>query len=332
MLSQKVFASFNPASSAGSLAELSISLLEDQKKKWPLLAEGYQALSLVKVREIHCAGFSTKVQWNSKRMVSTAAKVDAASIGARKCFLCLENLPQEQQGVLYGNDFIVLCNPAPIFSRHYTISHVRHVPQAIEGFIGTFLMLARDLGGRFTVFYNGPKCGASAPDHFHFQASPSGAIPVESESNEAGRRMLMRKFEKVSGFMLLNYGRGVLLFESSDADELEKCMTELFRSMRKIFSTTEEPMVNILCSFQDNAWRVIVFPRSKHRPAAYFREGDAKVLISPASVDIGGLIITPVEKDFQKVDATTIEDIFREVSVDTHILKKIIDGMSYSEK
>lgn len=286
----------------------------------------------MKVREIDCNGFSTKVQWNPKRIVSTGAKVDAASIGARKCFLCLENLPQEQQGILYGNDFIILCNPAPIFSHHYTISHLRHLPQAIEGFLGTFLMLAKDLGGRFTVFYNGPKCGASAPDHFHFQASPAGAIPVESESSEAVRRIAMRKFGKVSCFALQNYGRGVLLFESSDADELEKCMAELFRSMRKIFSTAEEPMVNILCSFWNDAWRVIVFPRSKHRPAAYFREGDAKVLISPASVDIGGLIITPVEKDFQNVDATTIEDIFREVSVDTDTLKEIIDGISDSEK
>jgi hypothetical protein len=238
----------------------------------------------------------------------------------------MDNLPEEQKGILYQDQFLVLCNPAPIFSQHYTISNVNHIPQEIEKFLGTFFSLAKDFAG-FTVFYNGPKCGASAPDHFHFQACPSGAIPVERDVEEVRHRELIGKVGGVSCFMIKDYGRRVLALESADVAELESYILNLLRSMKKVLATTEEPMLNILCSFHQNSWRVIIFPRRKHRPDVYFREGDAQVLISPASVDIGGLVITPIEKDFQNVDAKIIQNIFEEVSITKGVLEKIISGM-----
>ena len=324
LLSQKIFASFNPHSPGESLANLSISLLEQQKKEWPQLADAYASMSSAKVRAIDCKDFPVELQWNPKRIVSASAKVDETSVRERKCFLCSENQPREQKGVLYRDDFVILCNPAPIFLRHYTIAHRQHIPQKINGFIRTFVVLAKELSPQFTVFYNGPQCGASAPDHMHFQASPSGSIPVERDSEDAQRRLLKKQIGSVSFITLRKYGRRVLLLESGDEKELESCLAGLLVTMKKVLSATEEPMVNILCSFRKNSWRVIVYPRRKHRPAVYFLKGESQVIISPAAVDLGGLIITPIEKDFYRVDAKLIENIFEEVCVGEDMFERII--------
>ena len=288
------------------------------------MAEGYAALDSVRLREIRCGGFTVKLQFNPKRIVSSGAKVDAKSIAERKCFLCLENLPEAQKGVLYQGDFLILCNPAPIFSRHYTIANVKHIPQEIEKFAGVFLSLAKDLSPRFTVFYNGPKCGASAPDHMHFQSSPSGVIPVESDAKDSRRRVLRKRTGEVSWYTLREYGRHVIVLESGNARDLEGSLLHVLHVMREFSGVPEEPMVNILCSFEQEQWRIILFPRRKHRPDVYFKEGEGKILISPASVDIGGLVITPIEKDFVGVDAKTIENIFQEVTVENNTINDII--------
>ncbi len=327
MLSQKIYSSFTSRAAGDSLSDQILALLDQQKKTWRQLAEGYKALELIRLRDVQCDGYSVRLQFNPKRIVSSGAKVDAKSISERKCFLCIDNLPEEQKGILYQDQFIVLCNPAPIFSQHYTISNVNHILQEIEKFLGTFFSLAKDLSPSFTVFYNGPKCGASAPDHMHFQACPSGMIPVERDVEEVRRRESIGKFGAVSCFMIRDYGRQVLAVESADVAELGSYMLKFFRSMKKVLATTEEPMLNILCSFRQNKWRVIVFPRRKHRPDVYFREGDAQVLISPASVDIGGLVITPIEKDFQNVDGKMIENIFDEVSITKGVLEKMVRGI-----
>jgi Domain of unknown function (DUF4922) len=324
LLSQKVFASFNPRSPGDSLSDLAISLLADQKLKWRFLADAYRSLDSAATRKIQCNGFSTLLQFNPKRITSTSADVDDKSIRARKCFLCIENLPEEQEGVLYRDEFLLLCNPVPIFSRHFTVSTVHHTPQEIGKFIGTLLSLSKELSPEFTVFYNGPRCGASAPDHMHFQVSPSGSIPVEGDAGDVQRRILLKKEGAVSFLALRKYGRQVLLLESEFKNELASSFLNLTSAMQRIALTSEEPMLNVLCSFQENAWRLIIFPRHKHRPDIYFRQGDARVLISPAAVDIGGLVITPVERDFQRADAALIESIFEEVSVAPDVFEKII--------
>lgn len=324
MLSQRVFASFSPHSPGESLSALAISLLAEQKLKWQLLANAYRSLDSAATREIQCNGFSTLLQFNPKRITSTSADVDDTAVRSRQCFLCIENLPVEQEGVLYRDDFLLLCNPAPIFSRHFTISTVQHTPQEIGKFAGTLLALAKELSPDFTVFYNGPRCGASAPDHMHFQASPSGSIPVEGTAEDVRRRILLKKEAAVSFFALRNYGRRVLLLESELEHELESSFIHIMNAMQRVTLTAEEPMLNVLCSFQENAWRLIIFPRRKHRPDIYFRRGDARVLISPAAVDIGGLVITPIERDFHKVDAALIESIFEEVSVAPDVFEKIV--------
>ena len=327
MIQSKPFAVFDAESSARSLSELSLRLLEEQKGSWPELAEGYASLDLVRVREIRCAGFTVSLQFNPGRITSTAAAVDARSVQERPCFLCEQNLPPPQKGVLYRGGFLILCNPAPIFRQHFTISSVRHVRQALEPFLNSFLDLARDLSPKFTVFYNGPRCGASAPDHMHFQASPLGMIPVERTALVEWRRVFRRKVNGPSLWTLKEYGRSVLIIESADKEDLVASLRLLLGQLRKVTEEADEPMMNILCSFGDSGWRIIFFPRRKHRPDVYFREGDERVLVSPAAVDLGGLIITPVERDFERVGAAMVEDISQEVSLPTEHLDAVIDAL-----
>ena len=162
-------------------AEQTRALLNQQKAVWEQLANGYKSLDTVQVREFEFENFLLKVQFNPGRITSSSAKVDKKSIKERKCFLCLENLPADQKGIYYNSDYLILCNPFPIFPQHFTIPHVRHIPQRIDDAFDVLLALSKDIGKYYTVFYNGPKCGASAPDHLHFQAGNKGFMPIEEQ-------------------------------------------------------------------------------------------------------------------------------------------------------
>ncbi len=324
MLSEKTFAQFpnEPSHPQRPLHELSNLLYHDQQKRWPMLADGVAALQNVQFKDVDCGPFSARLQFNPKRIVSTGAKVDAATIKERKCFLCVGNLPPEQQGVLFKDKFLILCNPMPIFREHFTISHIDHIPQSIEEQILTFLSLAKELSPVYSVFYNGPKCGASAPDHMHFQASPAGLIPAEREAEQHLRYWKNVKDVRIS--TLDGYGRSVIVLDGTDEQQMELTFLRLTSAMRSVMQTVDEPMMNVIGSYKNGSWRLIVFVRSLHRPAVYFKEGDEKVLISPASVDIGGLIVTPVEKDFRTVDGAMVSGIYREVSVSQDVINSII--------
>ncbi|MGD1046358.1 MAG: DUF4922 domain-containing protein [Bacteroidota bacterium] len=323
----KVLACFNSASTNVTLTKLCSELFAQQQSTWQQMAAGYASLQSVCVREIICNGFTIQVQFNPQRIVSTGADVDPAVISKRTCFLCLENLPEAQHGILYCDDYLILCNPIPIFSRHFTISSMHHTPQEFESSVGAMLDLARDLSPDYTVFYNGPECGASAPDHLHFQASPRLAIPVECDAVNVQKRKRFYYKNHVAGFTLMNYGRSVMIIESTDKNQLLVFMHTMFVEWKKLLCISKEPMTNILCSYQENIWRLIIFPRRKHRPDSYFKEGNNRVLISPAAVDMGGLIVMPLEKDFLKIDATMIEDIFAEVSEKQEVVDNILEKM-----
>lgn len=289
------------------------------------MAEGYASLEFIRIREIICNGCTVKVQFNPKRIISTGADVDPAIINKRKCFLCLENLPEAQQGIQYRDDFLILCNPVPIFPRHFTISSIRHIPQDFKFSVDTMLDIARDISPDYSIFYNGPECGASAPDHLHFQATPRRAIPVEWDAVDVRRRKRFYYKNHVAGFTLINYGRSVIIIESSVKQQLLAFLQIMFDEWKKLLRFTKEPMVNVLCSYQENIWRLIIFPRHKHRPDIYFKEGNNRMVISPAAVDMGGLIVTPLEKDFLNIDAKLIEDIFVEVSEQQAVIDNILD-------
>ena len=99
------------------------------------------------------------------------------------------------------------------------------------------------------------------------------------------------------------------------------------KGLKKVLVTDEEPMMNIAGFYKEKTWRLVIFPRRKHRPDAFFKEGEARVVVSPGVIDLGGLLITPVQKDFERLDAATVESIYREVSLEGKIVERAIAAM-----
>ena len=259
--------------------------------------------------------------------MSTAARLDPASIRARPCFLCGENLPEEQRAILYRKEYVVLCNPAPIFARHYTIPYIRHRAQSIEPALDAFLTLMYDFSSNFSVLYNGPQSGASAPDHLHFQAAPAGTLPVETDIRAEGKLRLLKAVDGVDIFKAVGLGRAILMLKGAKQDRVASALLKVIEAMRAAFPTAGEPMMNLLGSYEENRWMILIFPRARHRPAVYDLEGEAQILITPASVEMGGLFITPMEKDFRALDAGLVQTIFQDVSVDEKAMAWVVDAL-----
>ena len=321
---ERIFASFDGSRDDPALSGLCLDLLAQQKISWPLLRDAYAAQDSAQIREISANGFSVKLQFNPRRIISSAAAVDPASISRRPCFLCVENLPEAQKGILYRQTYLILCNPAPIFSQHYVVSNRRHIPQSIEKNMDAFLLLAKDFGSGLSVFYNGPRCGASAPDHLHFHVVSSDMMPIEKEIREDRNKILIRKVEGVSILTSMSLSRPIIIVEGKELRSVETALRMAVTAMQEALPAPDEPMMNLLCAYDGTQWQVLIIPRRKHRPDAYYREGDERILISPGMVDMGGLIITPVEKDFNAIDAEQIGNIFKEVSMDDDTFAKIM--------
>jgi Domain of unknown function (DUF4922) len=314
-----------PYISGTTLASKAHALLEQQKRRWDMLRNGYDTLRSVRTRVFDFDGYQIKVQFNPGRLISTVAKVDAASIKGRKCFLCTENLPAAQRGILCDGGYLVLCNPFPIFPEHFTISSVRHTPQLIRDSFATLLNLTRDLGARYTVLYNGPKCGASAPDHLHLQAGDRSYLPIDAEF-EALKQARARCFfesDLLRVYAVEKYLRHAITFESSNTGVLQRSFCALYELLEEGGPAGEEPLLNILGFYTNGEWRVHVFPRARHRPSFYLKEGDEQLLFSPAAVELGGICTTPREQDFEKVTREQIVEMFREVSVSAERLAAI---------
>ena len=265
-------------------------LFEDQLSHWELASNNYKDLEQVKIKTLDVDGCRYKVQFNPARIASSAAKVDSQSIRERKCFLCGENRPPEQKGIPFKGRYMILINPYPVFPRHLTVPASEHTPQLIASRFGDMLDLARQLDD-YVVFYNGPKCGASAPDHFHFQAGNKGFLPIENARN----------------------WKNAIRIESENKREMLARFQQTYDSLA-LQPDDIEPMLNILTWYGNRKWITYLFPRKKHRPACYFAEGDARLLISPASVEMGGVFITPLEKDFEKITAEDIAEILGNIS------------------
>lgn len=309
------------------LADLAVALLDRQKKTWPDLASGYDALGEASVREIRGDGWGVTLQFNPRRIVSSGARVDPEAIRLRPCFLCNDHLPPEQQAILYRDDYLVLCNPMPIFPGHLTIAHHCHLPQALTGNMMTLLRLAADFGPRTTLFYNGPRAGASAPDHLHFQAAPAGLMPVEKEVLDPRKRTGARRRRGVEISRTEGLARGMLVIEGREEGNVAAAVARAIDLLGRSAASDGEPLLNVLCTHTGEGWRLLLFPRRRHRPNAYDREGEERLLISPGAVDMGGMIITPREKEFRTLTPDLVAGIFREVAFDDAAVDALLDAI-----
>jgi len=263
-------------------------LFNEQLCEWDLAKNNYLALKHVKVKTLNVDGRRYRVELNPARIISSAAKTDPDSIRERICFLCSNNRPAKQKGIPFGEHYTILVNPYPIFPRHLTIPTIEHTPQLIASRFGDMLDLAQQLDD-YTIFYNGPKCGASAPDHFHFQAGNKGFLPIENDRNW-----------------------NTIRIESTSKQEMIQRFRQIYDAL-PLKPEDSEPMMNILTWYEEDLWTTCIFPRKKHRPDCYSAEGDDNMLISLAAVDMGGVFITPLEKDFEKISKENIIEILGEV-------------------
>ncbi len=301
------------------------AFLQEQLAEWEQARNNFAALSGVKVKEVDIDGMTVKVQFNPARIVSSAAKVDAKSLKERKCFLCAANRPAVQRGIEWGGHYTILINPFPIFPRHLTIPDNNHVDQLISGRIADMVSLAGDLKG-YTVFYNGPKCGASAPDHMHFQAGNSDFLTIGKILDEAEIVPLQ---VEADGEAVLSVAQdlplNMFIIDTTEAQAAQTLFDRLYAAM-PVPEGEKEPMMNILCYLtEDDEVRIVVIPRKRHRPSFYGTEGENSILLSPASVDMGGVFITPLEKDFNRLDADIIRQVYEELCLSDEEMNAIIE-------
>ena len=298
------------------------SLLTEQKENWELARTNFAGLKTVRTKSFNFGDFEVKVQFNPARIVSSGAKVDAKTIAERKCFLCTENRPAEQTAVDAG-DYLVLVNPFPIFPEHFTIPRKEHVDQQIKPYFADMLVLAEALDD-YLIFYNGPRCGASAPDHMHFQAGTKDFLPLVNDYKRLKdtHAQLLVESENFQLFNFNNYLRTVYCIESTDVESAKDAFEKLYTHFQQISLLAlpkgegAEPMLNIVCTFEDGKWFTFVLPRKTFRPWQYTAEGDQQLLVSPATVEICGIFITPIEAHFEKITKEDVESILEQASLD----------------
>lgn len=299
-------------------------LFEQQLSVWEMARNNFEGLKTVQIREFDFDGFGVKVQFNPARMVSSGAKVDAKTIAQRKCFLCAANRPEVQRGIEW-RDYDILINPFPIFPRHLTIPRREHVDQRLVPYISDMFDLARELPD-FVVFYNGPKCGASAPDHMHFQAGNADFLPLVGDYfnlKQAGRTEKVENVEEAETYLLKDYLRVVYCVESTDTEALKESFMKLYNSW--IEKEDVEPMMNVVCLYKESTvngqqstegkWYLFIIPRGAFRPWQYTAEGDKQLLVSPATVEVSGLFITPVKEHFERITKEDVVDILTQCTI-----------------
>lgn len=295
--------------------------IEEQKAVWPLAGGNFAALEGVRTRSIEMpGGWTVRVQFNPARIVSSGAKVDARTIRERKCFLCGANRPAEQGGIDVLGRYTLLINPFPIFPRHLTIPDTSHTPQLIAGRMADMYRLAAALDG-YTVFYNGPRCGASAPDHMHFQAGNSDFLTLPAAIEGSELETVATDGESILA-LSARLPLRTFVIDAESAEAAERLFGRLYAAM-PVDESADEPMMNVLALATPAGVRFIVIPRKRHRPSFYGNGEPGTMLLSPASVDLGGVFITPLEKDFDALDAATVTRVLDELCLSDSEIRKI---------
>ena len=298
-----------------------------QLEMWEDARHRFRDLKHVEVRQL---SDQLKVQFNPARIVSTGAKIDKHTLGERPCFLCERNRPKEQMTKQIDDHFQLLVNPFPILPVHFTIPATKHQPQSIYRHYGEMHRLL-SLHSELMVFYNGPKCGASAPDHLHFQAGTSGVLPLQTNWQRLSRSLTdvisLNDEEKISVLSDFLVPAFVIISKSEDSDE--ELFHRLYRSM-PMRGDESEPMMNIIAWRKGDEFISVVIPREKHRPDAYFAEGEAQMMVSPGALDMAGLIITPREEDFSKINLDKATALLCECGISAEKMEAIVCNLKAS--
>ena len=297
---------------------------QSQIKEWDLLKQNYNSLNNLNTKKILIDSEEITLQHNPCRVKSTNAKIDESSIKKRACFLCEENLPLQQAKYPINKEFHLLCNPYPIFKNHYTIPLIKHNKQEINSYLIQYIDIIKKLEN-YVVFYNGPKCGASAPDHMHFQAIPHNSISLfnfckkQVLKNNSKHILYSSKTIKCFESALSKF----IYLESRDLSEIINSFRFLYNIL-PIMENEYEPRMNILSRFYDNKWEIIIIPRKEHRPKEFFYKDAKQIKISPASIDFSGVIIIPDDSNFHSINANTLKKIYSQLIYNSSEFSEII--------
>ena len=287
-----------------------------QLRQWPDARTRYRQLNQVLTRELNIGSDTCRVQFNPARIVSTGATMTREAVAQRPCFLCRDHRPASQIFKQIDNDYELLVNPFPILPMHFTIPMLRHQPQRIRPMYGEMLrLLARY--PQLTVFYNGPRCGASAPDHAHLQAGSTGLLPLQRSWARLSRNLTpLIQTPDGSGLLAIvdDYPVAALVIRAHEARTSIQLFTRLYEAMSTP-QGDDEPMMNIVSWRQDDDLVSVVFPRGKHRPDCYYKSGEEQLLVSPGALDMAGLIITPRREDYERIDADSALAVLRECAL-----------------
>ncbi len=304
-----------------------------QLEKWEAARQRYHDLRSAKTRELAVGTYSIQVQWNPARMVSTGAKIDQKTIAERPCFLCEKNRPKEQIKKEIDGQYELLVNPFPILQQHFTIPSLKHQPQRILESYGEIHKLLEEFP-EMMVFYNGPLCGASAPDHAHFQAGTSGLLPLQKSWQRLSRNLTtlvsLNDDEDIS--LIDDYPCTALLIRSRSQYGDEQLFRRLYEALEGVRIQESgdnggEPMMNIVAWRCNDDFLSVVFPRTKHRPDCYFKEGNEQYIISPGALDMAGLIITPRQEDYERLTPEMALGILDEITLKGEALQQLIDSL-----
>ena len=317
----------------------------DQLSRWPLACNNFRALKDVRVRELEVGGLTVKLQFNPARMISSAAKLTKEEIAKRRCFLCRENRPPEQIMLKFegrkGKKYDILVNPYPIFPDHLVIAKSKHTDQSIWHRYIDMLDLAKKYHG-CAFFYNGPKSGASAPDHHHFQGVPKGMMPLENDINHyLDQLMQTESQDNPLSYLVSNqdahlyhyqkFTTGVFVLRS----ETSKSAAKLFYRLLDCADIPEgepEPLINLYSWWSHGEFRTVVVFRRSHRSHHYWSEGPDHLTMSPGCADMAGVFIVPVEKEYEALTSEWLSDMVREVSVPEEEQERIINRLTRGQQ
>ncbi|MCX7817470.1 MAG: DUF4922 domain-containing protein [Syntrophales bacterium] len=323
--SKRIFATYEGATRGVRLSDLCWHLHYSQLASWREYAEIVTQVQCTWYREVKIGDEVLKIQWNPARMANVLAKTEPNTNEEDFCPLCLSRLPYEQQAVVYFDEYLVLCNPRPIFTPHFTATTAKHVPQDFISGLTWMLKLAYDFSPGFSIFYNGPHCGASIPEHHHFQIYPTGMLPADSVlAKGKGDRYI-----EINGviFSVPSFNeRGGVLIAGDDSSRLFTAIQRFVKVLARCSKVEGEPLLNVIASYFDSLWRIVIFPRIKGRPDAFYREGNEKIAISPGAVEMGGMFITINEQDFVRLDAESIISLYREISFPVYEIEGLVKG------